>query len=244
MDDNYIRRGEIWLVTLGESRVPAVVVSSNEYNARSNWVVVATISENNKRCQRGYYVNVKTTEVRGLLACDNLERVPKWWLVRCVGQVPQKIMCLVDDILESLFDLGYEDEDKDQEIARLKREVENGRGSTLSSSAEATRYKALYEQAVKQIAEMQVGADVAKIVAEKLEPEDEVPEEPPKKSKKVNVNTATIRELVQVGFGKTEAARIVLWGQNCGGFESLEDLTAVDGITGKMVRKLRDKLEI
>lgn len=249
MDDSCVRRGEIWLVDFDGCRVPAVVVSSNEYNARSHFVVVASISESSKRVTRGYYVQVKTENTRGLLGVDRTVRLTKGCLVQCLGQVPPKIMGLVDDILESLFDLGYEDADKDQEIARLKREVENGRDSALSSSAEAARYKALYEQAVKQMAEMQVNVDVAKIVTEKQEPDDvieETPEEPQQKkpSKKVNVNTATVRELMQVGFGKSEAARIVYWGQSCGGFDSLDDLTAVDGVTAKKVRKLRDKLEI
>lgn len=62
--------------------------------------------------------------------------------------------------------------------------------------------------------------------------------------KKVNVNQANIYELMRAGFGKSEAARIVRWVNRYGEFTNLDDLTKVDGVTGKLLRKIRDGLEV
>lgn len=55
---------------------------------------------------------------------------------------------------------------------------------------------------------------------------------------------ANIYDLMEAGFGKPEAGRIVSWVKKYGGFESLDDLTKVDGVTGKTLRKIRDNLEV
>lgn len=73
------------------------------------------------------------------------------------------------------------------------------------------------------------------------------PVEKPKVSapvKKVNVNEANIYELMEAGFGKSEAGRIVRWVKKYGKFKNLDDLTKVDGVTGKNLRKIRDGLEV
>lgn len=251
MDGERIERGEIRLCKFGGPAVPVVIISSNEYQTATNFVIVMSISDTELYGHGNCRVRIDVVNVQGWAYANRLNVVPAINVGRCVDRVPPKVMRSIDDLLESVFDLDYDDEDKDREIARLKREVQNSKEGILSRAAEVSRYKMLYEKAVEQIAEMQVKVDVMNRVAEKREPEPEEdreqePEIPkkPKTQKKVNVNTATVRELMQVGFGKSEAARIVCWGQSCGGFDSLDDLTAVDGVTGKMVRKLRDKLEI
>lgn len=247
MDGERIERGEVRIVTVPGRSQPAVIISSNEYNDRFGHAVVALMSLAGHG--GGYQVWVDTGESKGFANVDKVSYVRLPYVGSHLGRVPRKTMGRIDDLLESLFDLGYEDEDAD----RLKRELKECKDTILSQAAAVSKYKTLYESALKQIAEMQVTADVAKIVTEKKEADDvieetaeESPEKKPskKEAKKVNVNTATIRELVQVGFDKTAAAHIVLWGQSCGGFESLDDLLAVDGVTGKKLRKLRDKLEI
>lgn len=251
MDGERIERGEIRLCKFGGGAVPCVIVSSDEYQTTTNFVIVMGISDTERYGHGDCRVRIDVVNVQGWAYADRLNVVLAIGVGRCVDRVPPKVMQSIDDLLESVFDLGYDDEDKDREIARLKREVQNNKDGILSRAAEVARYKMLYEKAVEQIAEMQVKVDVANRVAEKrdpepeedLEPEPEIPTKP-KTPKKVNVNTATVRELMQAGFGKSEAARIVCWGQSCGGFDSLDDLTAVDGVTAKLVRKLRDKLEI
>jgi competence ComEA-like helix-hairpin-helix protein len=63
-------------------------------------------------------------------------------------------------------------------------------------------------------------------------------------AEKVNVNDANIYELMRAGFGKSEAGRIVRWVKKYGSFKSLDELTKVDGVTGKLLRKIRDGLEV
>ena len=58
------------------------------------------------------------------------------------------------------------------------------------------------------------------------------------------MNTANIRELMAVGFGKPEAGRILHRIRVRGPFQALEDLLTVDGVTGKDLRKVRDKIEV
>lgn len=80
--------------------------------------------------------------------------------------------------------------------------------------------------------------------AETPEPETEIIEEVADENEKVNVNTANIYELMGAGFGKSEAGRIVRWVKSYGKFKSLDDLVKVDGVTGKLLRKIRDNLEV
>lgn len=63
-------------------------------------------------------------------------------------------------------------------------------------------------------------------------------------SDKVNVNTASLRELMAVGFEKRAAALIVNERKKFGRFRSVDDLSEIPEISGKILRKLRDKLEV
>ena len=74
--------------------------------------------------------------------------------------------------------------------------------------------------------------------------EVEVPTPTPESPAKVNVNTANVTELMNVGFSKPVAGRIVATVKKYGPFRSLDELTQVDGMRGKTLRKLRDKLEV
>lgn len=79
---------------------------------------------------------------------------------------------------------------------------------------------------------------------------DEVVEEqpePPKKPeepKKLDINLASRYELMQVGFNKTQAAKIVHSRKHKGPFRSIDDLLDVESVKQKDVRKLRDLLEV
>lgn len=85
--------------------------------------------------------------------------------------------------------------------------------------------------------------DLVTVGEEEPEPEDEPEDEEPK-SDKVNINTASLRELMAVGFEKRAAALIVNERRKYGRFRSLDDLAEIPEITGKILRKLRDKLEV
>lgn len=60
----------------------------------------------------------------------------------------------------------------------------------------------------------------------------------------LNLNKASVRELMSIGFGKSEAARIYHHRKRNGDYRSVDDLSFVDGVTSKVLRKVRDKLEV
>lgn len=83
------------------------------------------------------------------------------------------------------------------------------------------------------------------------EPEQKIEEsepvvvaEEPKVSEKVNVNTATVEELVAVGINRTTAQRIRGHRNKNGLFGSLEDLLNVDRCGPRWLAKNGDKLEV
>lgn len=72
--------------------------------------------------------------------------------------------------------------------------------------------------------------------------DEEEPEQ--QEDEKVNINTATIYELMAVGFEKRAAALIVNERKKYGSFRNLDELADLPEISGKILRKLRDKLEV
>lgn len=90
-----------------------------------------------------------------------------------------------------------------------------------------------------------IGVEEQPPVVEELAPEPVVePEEQEPKSDKVNINTANMYELMEVGFEKRAAALIVNERKKFGRFRSVDDLSEIPEITGKILRKLRDELEV
>ena len=79
---------------------------------------------------------------------------------------------------------------------------------------------------------------------EKLPEVEESPEieEPSAEEEKLNINTATAWDFLALGFDRDVAARIVSYRKNYRKFNSVEDLWLVHGVTGKIMRKVADKL--
>lgn len=73
-----------------------------------------------------------------------------------------------------------------------------------------------------------------------------VREESPKKEEPVvvNVNTATIMQLTDLGFTPQTAAHILHNRRMKGPFRSVDDLKNVDTMDTKLLKKIRDKLEV
>lgn len=62
---------------------------------------------------------------------------------------------------------------------------------------------------------------------------------------KLNVNTATAQELVDInGIGEKKAQAIVTYRKAHGNFKTLEGLTNVHGISEKLLNKIRDGLKV
>jgi competence ComEA-like helix-hairpin-helix protein len=60
----------------------------------------------------------------------------------------------------------------------------------------------------------------------------------------LDINTASTRDFMDVGFGKREAALIVSERKKFGNFKNVEDLSEIPGVTGKILRKLKDVLYV
>lgn len=64
-------------------------------------------------------------------------------------------------------------------------------------------------------------------------------------SKKINLNSATVEELVTInGISQTLAERIVAYRNENGEFKTLEELMNVTGIGTKTYEKIRDSLTL
>ena len=64
-----------------------------------------------------------------------------------------------------------------------------------------------------------------------------------KDSGKLDINTATKAELIKLhGIGQKLAERIIEYREKCGGFEAIEELSIIPGISEKTVDKLRDRI--
>ncbi|MBR4719071.1 MAG: ComEA family DNA-binding protein [Lachnospiraceae bacterium] len=62
-------------------------------------------------------------------------------------------------------------------------------------------------------------------------------------STKVNINTADISQLMTLpGIGEAKAALIIEYRNDCGRFDSIEDIMKINGIKEGMFNKIRDKI--
>ncbi len=65
------------------------------------------------------------------------------------------------------------------------------------------------------------------------------------KGAKININTATVEELVSLpGIGPAYAKRIVEFREKNGPFKKVDDLLNVQGIGEKTLEKIRDKVTV
>lgn len=80
-----------------------------------------------------------------------------------------------------------------------------------------------------------------KVVLPQPQPEEEAA---PTEKPKVNVNTASTTDLMKVGFSKSVAGRINAHVRKFGPYRDLDELLEIEGMRGKTLRKLRDKLEV
>ncbi|NEU03394.1 helix-hairpin-helix domain-containing protein [Clostridium senegalense] len=66
-----------------------------------------------------------------------------------------------------------------------------------------------------------------------------------KENNKININKASIEQLKTLsGIGDSKAKAILDYRESNGGFKSIDELSNIDGIGGKTLEKLRDKVDI
>ena len=62
--------------------------------------------------------------------------------------------------------------------------------------------------------------------------------------KKVNINLATTKELMDLGFSKPAAGKITMHIKKYGPYRDIEELKNTDEVPGKLLRKLKDRIEV
>jgi len=66
-----------------------------------------------------------------------------------------------------------------------------------------------------------------------------------KKDEKININRATLEELITLpGIGPVLAERIIEYRKQSGGFKRIEEIMKVKGIGRKKFARLKDKIKI
>ena len=64
-------------------------------------------------------------------------------------------------------------------------------------------------------------------------------------SNKVNINTASVSELVSLdGVGESTAEKIIAYRQSNGSFASIEDIKKVSGIGDKKFEAIKDRITV
>lgn len=64
------------------------------------------------------------------------------------------------------------------------------------------------------------------------------------KPEKVNINLATTKELMDLGFSKPAAGKITAHIKRYGPYRDIEELKNTDEVPGKLLRKLKDRIEV
>ena len=244
-----IERGEVyWIGEIGKAAL-GVVVSSNEDNKRE-YICVATIC--GEEPHRGVATDV--TGRPSYIACANLRTVHKRELRSFVGKLSSSELAKVDEQLEEVFDLGYEDEEKERELVSLRAKnksleakVASLEEGIASRSHDMNMWKKKYDAALDRIVEMELDRDIAQKIAEKKKPvEPKKTEEPVEfQRKKVNVNTASGKEIVEsLGVSKVVAYSITGYRNKNGRFVEVEELLEVAKITKPIFERIKDYIEI
>lgn len=203
MANGYFERGEIYWAKMGnglgmEMNVtrPALIVSADKYNSRSDLVVVVFLSLHGETCPR--YVETYATGKLSRVLCNQVQSVDKSRFTKLLGTMPYDDMRAVEDALEEVFDLGYADtaamNEKDREIEALKVKIAELTGEVareqtkyielgakhedelLSYKVENTMWQKCYDKVLNQLVDMKCMNDL--FVRGHLSAEPKLPEVP------------------------------------------------------------------
>lgn len=202
--NGYFERGEIYWVRMdaglgteqGVGR-PGVVVTSNELNTKNTTVTIAFLSR--KYHPFSTYVETGATGELSYVICNQLMSFDKSRLGKYIGKLNTAEQKAVDDALESVLDLGYQDDEalkeKDREIEardavikeknsmiqslgdRMKHQATVKTEEIESLKIELAMWQRLYEKALNQVVDLKFTNDL--FVRGHLNPKVAEPEEQP-----------------------------------------------------------------
>lgn len=190
MANGYFERGEVHWLKLNDSvgyeegvGRPGVIVSANKENNTSNVVNVLYLTTSRARKNDPRCVFTSATLPReSWVICNQIYTVDKSRLTGLRGKLTDAEMKAVDDQLEDIFDLGYNDTaalnekdreieardaviaEKDSEIAGLKAQLEANAKAQQSRDdgyrIEIAMWQRLYEKALNQVVDMKYTNDL------------------------------------------------------------------------------------
>ena len=188
MANGYFERGEVYWVRMdaglgaeqGVGR-PGVIITCDELNTKNTTVTIAFLSRKYHPYQT--YVEVYATGEQSYVICNQLMSYDKSRLGKFIGKLNSAEQKAVDDALERVLDLGYQDDEalkeKDREIeardavikekdaeikdwkelvARLKEESAD---VVESLKIESAMFQRLYKKALDAVVDMKFAGDVA-----------------------------------------------------------------------------------
>lgn len=264
-----LSRGDIYWVNLGsgfknEKGVtrPAVVVAREEVAKGISCVMMALMSTKKHNTTWEVYTEgaIASTGKGSYVQCNNVNTYDQDRICGYIGKLSSEELRKVEDVLEEIFDLGYNDDDvkeaeiaaKDEEIARLTAALAEARGANaeqLRAASEAEVIaKQMYNEVLKRLVEKSVEVDVLKGMLEAKTtktPEAPIVEDPVPvilDIQRLDINKCSAKELIEIGMSSTVAYRIVRDRKSNGSFRSVFDITRITGIGQNTVNKYHDLL--
>lgn len=230
-----ICRGQVWYIQMNDGAVgsemkvgrPVVIVSSQERCERCErcglvqGVYMTTVEKTYDN-----YVELFTPRRKSWAICDQIVTLDKSRLTTYMCKLTSDEMGRIEETICKVLGLNVESESgSDDELIRLRLEND--------------LLKRTYQKAVEMLAEFKFVKDAPKVPEKKVEESTETPKV------KVNVNTATWKELVDgVGISKTAALSVTGTRKRIGGFKRLEDLLKCDRFTLTHLNRYREMLEV
>lgn len=271
MANGYFERGEIYWVKMGggvgmEMSVtrPALIVSADSYNTKSDLVSVVFLSLHGETCPK--FVETYATGKQARILCNQIQSIDKARFTKFIAELPMSDMKLVEDALEEWFDLGYADEkalkekdkeiearnaviaEKDAEIATLRAEIVRKTEEIAGRDIEIDMGRRMYNRVLDQLVDMRVSFDISR-KTEKAPVVEEAPTvvteaapvvvvEEPVEETRVDINHCTITRLKKLGFSLPLAKEVV----SRRPYKSVQDLKNVPGMKTSLFQIMEPKL--
>lgn len=237
-------RGEVWYVlpdqvsalnTTSRMGRPGLIISCDAMNAsRFPCVIIAFLTASPTIHPSSVPINSvgRSTSV----TCNRIFTVEKDRLTSKMGNLTEDEMRRVDAKLVEQLGITIEIPQVDETAMQIERDL----------------YKRLYERALEKLSEIQFIQNMGAITkVEKEEPElyfepEPVIEEPkPKKTKKaeekpviVDINTATMKEIMKLGFSASVASGIY----KLRPYDNVDELRLVPGVTAAKFESIVDRI--
>ena len=248
-------RGEVYWVNLGtgfssEKGVyrPGVVIANESATEGLNCVLVALTTTKPHARSEFCEVPIRVLKEKSWVMCNEIHTYGKERFGNYAGRLSDEELRAVEDALEEVFELGYQDDEalnekdrqieaKDATIAELKAQLTAFGGvkadDVVGLKVEIAVLKQLYDKAIGEITNLRFAKDLAKqfdgsdLIAPEIPCETAMPVDC-----RLDINHCTCHQLKKMGFDPEIADRIIRKRP----FGCVEELKGVYGVTSNMYR--------